>query len=93
MREFYVYILSSKSHRLYVGVTNDLVRRLWEHRQGIHGFTARYRINRLVHFEVSNSPMAAIGRKKELKGWLRKRKIELIESTNPTWLDLSKGWF
>ena len=93
MRQFYVYILASYSKRLYVGVTNDLRRRVFEHRAGLHGFTAKYRIRRLVHFEESTNPMAAIAREKQIKGWLRRKKIALIEETNPIWLDLSDGWY
>ena len=93
MRQFYVYILASYSKVLYLGVTNDLLRRIHEHRQGLAGFTARYRVRRLVHYEVTGNAASAISREKQLKGWLRKRKVELIESTNPTWLDLAGSWF
>jgi putative endonuclease len=93
VRQFYVYILASYSKRLYVGVTNDLKRRVFEHRTGVHGFTAKYRIRRLVHFEETANPMAAITREKQIKGWLRRKKIALIEETNPIWLDLSDGWY
>ena len=93
MRQFYVYILASRSRRLYIGVTNDLRRRVFEHRSSANGFTARYRITRLVHFEVTSNAMAAIQREKQLKGWLRRRKISLIEGGNPCWVDLSTGWF
>src|SRR4051794_37058923 len=89
MREFAVYILASRTRRLYIGVTNDLSRRLWEHRQQLFGFTAKYRIHRLVYFETTNDPIAAISREKQLKGWLRRRKLELISSANPTWDDLA----
>lgn len=93
MRQYYVYILSSRSKRLYIGVTNDLTRRVFEHRTMHNGFTARYRITRLVHFEVTASPMSAIQREKQLKGWLRRRKVALIEAANPFWLDLAADWY
>ncbi|MEO5567765.1 MAG: GIY-YIG nuclease family protein [Gemmatimonadaceae bacterium] len=89
MRQFAVYILASRNCRLYIGVTNNLSRRLEQHRLGTHGFTARYRINRLVHYELTGDVRAAIEREKELKGWRRDRKIQLIETTNPGWHDLS----
>ena len=93
MRLFYVYIMASHSKRLYIGITNDLARRTFEHQHNSSDFTSRYRIHRLVHFDVFAHPMAAIFREKQIKGWLRKRKVELIEKTNPMWLDLSAGWF
>jgi putative endonuclease len=93
MRQFFVYILASKSHRLYVGVTNNLERRLWEHRAGWSSFTARYRINRLVYWETRPHPMQAIRREKAIKHLSRAEKIALIEATNPRWKDLADGWF
>jgi putative endonuclease len=88
-RRFYVYILASRSRTLYVGITNDLARRLREHRARQPGsFTARYRIDRLVYFETFYSPLVAIAREKQLKGWRRERKIALIEDLNPRWRDL-----
>jgi putative endonuclease len=93
MRQYYVYILASHSRRLYIGVTNDLCRRVAEHREGMDAFTSKYQITRLVHFETSSDVVSAIVREKELKGWLRSRRVELIESANPSWLDLAAGWF
>jgi len=93
MRQLYVYILSSHSRRLYVGVTNNLHRRVFEHIQGLCTFTARYKIRRLVYYEVFAGPMAAIRREKQLEHMLRREKIELIESVNAGWLDLAAGWF
>jgi putative endonuclease len=91
---YYVYILSSRSRTLYTGVTNNLMRRLREHREGlVAGFTSRYRIHRLVYFERYGSVFRAIAREKEIKGWLRAKKIALIEEHNPTWNDLAAGWF
>ena len=92
MREFYVYILASKSRRLYVGVTNDIARRVAQHRAGDHGFTARYRITRLVYCERTSDPLAAINREKEIKGWVRTKKVDLVQSANPAWDDLAADW-
>ena len=75
-------------------MTNDLVRRVYEHKNGmVDGFSKKYRTNRLVYYETTNDVWAAITREKQLKGWLRKRKVALIESVNPLWEDLSEGWF
>ena len=86
----YVYIMSNhKNGTLYVGVTNDLVRRVYEHRQKlIDGFTKKYDLNRLVYFEVIDGEKEAIAREKYLKQTFRKTKIALIEKQNPEWLDL-----
>ena len=92
--DYWVYILTNK-HRttLYIGMTNDIEGRLWEHRWGeTKGFTKRYHLNRLVWFEHFRDVSDAIACEKQLKGWLRKRKIELIERTNPNWVDLSADW-
>ncbi len=90
MKQYYVYIMTNKSRTLYTGVTNDLERRVYEHKQKLlPGFTAKYNINRLVYFESSQDVQAAISREKQLKGWLRRKKIALIESVNPEWKDLS----
>jgi putative endonuclease len=89
-RMFYVYILASIQRTLYIGVTNDLRRRVYEHKVGaIPGFTKQYRVNRLVYFEVADDAEGAIRREKQLKGWVRRRKMELIEEGNPEWEDLS----
>ena len=93
MRQFYVYILASHSRRLYVGFTNDLERRLYQHIHGWSSFTSMYKINRLVHYEVFDKPATAIRREKRLKHMLRREKIHLIESVNLGWLDLAAGWF
>jgi putative endonuclease len=93
MRQYYVYILASTSRRLYVGVTNNLRLRVWRHRQGEHGFTARYRIHDLVYFETTQNVYAAITREKQIKGWKREKKIALIESKNRGWLNLARDWF
>jgi putative endonuclease len=86
-----VYILASRSRNLYTGVTNNLERRVVEHRQGlVPAFTARYRIFRLVHFERFADIRDAIAREKEIKAWRREKKIWLIERDNPTWADLAE---
>lgn len=93
MRHYFVYVLASHSRRFYVGVTNDLGRRVHEHKTGIfRGHTWRYRVVRLVHFEETNDVRAAIAREKQLKRWTRSRKIRLIEQGNPAWLDLAASW-
>ena len=93
-RSYYVYILASRSRDLYTGVTNNLPRRLLQHREStVPAFTSRYRIFRLVHYEVFHNVRAAIAREKEIKGWRREKKIRLIERDNPTWNDLAARWF
>lgn len=94
MREYYVYILTNKSGTLYTGMTNDLTRRIWEHKKGdIPGFTENYRVNRLLYFEMTGNVNNAIAREKQIKGWSRKKKIELIQTLNPKWENLSLEWF
>ena len=91
---YFVYIIASRSRTLYIGVTNDLIHRLRQHRHGkADSFTARYRIHRLVYFERFQWVDKAIARDKLLKHFLRQEKIELIQSTNPTWEDLAEGYF
>ncbi len=89
-KRFYIYILASKPHgAVYIGVTSDLARRVWEHKQGfVEGFTKRYWIKRLVYFEELTTAEAAIEREKRLKRWRRAWKDELIETQNPEWRDL-----
>ncbi|HVS74699.1 MAG TPA: GIY-YIG nuclease family protein [Candidatus Acidoferrales bacterium] len=91
-RTYCVYILASRSRNLYTGVTDDLQRRMVEHREGlVRGFTTRYRMFRLVHFELFADIRSAIAREKEIKAWRREKKIWLIERRNPTWQDLAEG--
>ena len=91
--QFWVYILSSKSRRIYTGVTNDIGRRVHEHKEGqIEGFTRRYRINRLVYYERFRYIGNAIAREKEIKSFDRAKRVALIEGMNPTWNDLSEEW-
>jgi putative endonuclease len=89
--QFYVYILASRKHgTLYIGVTNDLVRRVYQHKsKTIRGFTKRYDVHILVYFEIFDDPASAITREKQLKKWNREWKIQLIENKNPGWVDLS----
>ena len=90
MKQYYVYILASKKNgTLYIGVTNDLVRRIYEHKHGlIDGFTKRHSVKMLVYYEIANDITEAIKREKAMKKWYRKWKIDLIEKTNPEWRDL-----
>ena len=90
MRRYFVYILSNASRILYTGVTSDLPRRVWQHKQKqVPGFTAKYNVTQLVYFEETNDVHAAITREKEIKLLNRAKKVELIKSKNPTWQDLS----
>jgi len=90
----YVYIMASRSRTLYTGVTNNLERRVAEHKRHlVPGFTGRYRIERLVYFETWGHIRDAIQREKQIKGWRRSKKNALIESRNPAWTDLSEGWY
>ncbi len=92
--QFAVYILASRSRTLYVGVTRDLRRRLWQHREKlVAGFTAKFNIHRLVWYELTPNVAAAIAREKEIKAWRRNKKVALIESRNPTWDDLAAEWY
>ncbi len=92
--DYFVYIMSNMSRTLYIGMTNNLERRVWEHKQKRQpGFTRRYNLTMLVYCESYPDPASAIAREKELKGWLRFRKVELIERENPNWLDLSQDWY
>jgi len=93
MAQYYTYILASHSKRLYTGMTNDLVKRLWEHRTSTTGFVAGYRTVRLVYYDIHPNPINAIAREKQIKGWVRSKKIALIETANPLWEDLAAGWF
>jgi len=94
MKTYFVYIVASKSRTLYVGITNNLERRVYEHRHKLlPGFTARYNINRLVYFEVFGEIRDAIAREKQIKRWSRTKKVALIESVNRDWKDLSADWF
>ena len=94
MYQAYVYIMTNKSRTLYIGVTTDIERRVYEHKHQLcEGFTSRYNITQLVYYEITTDVYAAIQREKELKGWRRSKKIALIGDSNPTWVDLSRDWF
>ena len=94
MKDYFVYIMSNSIHMTYIGVTNNLQRRVYEHKKGlIKGYTEKYHLTRLVFFETGSDIRSAILREKQLKGWTRYKKIQLIESMNPNWEDLSADWF
>ena len=93
-RSYCVYIMGSSSGTLYIGFTGNLHRRVFQHKfHQMEGFTNRYDVERLLYWASFDDVHKAIGREKQLKGWSRKKKIALIESRNPQWLDLAKGWY
>ena len=88
-KQYYVYILSSVSKVIYIGVTSDLAKRVYEHKQGeVDGFTKKYKVKSLAYYEVTNDVNGAIQREKQLKAWRREKKVKLIETMNPDWTDL-----
>ena len=91
---YFVYILANWNHSvLYIGVTNDLQRRVYEHRQElVEGFTKKYHVHKLVYYEHTGDVKAALAREKQLKGWRREKKEALVETMNPDWKDLSETW-
>jgi putative endonuclease len=92
-RLYYIYILASASRALYTGVTNSPKRRVFQHRQkSIPGFTSRYNVTQLMHYEVFGDVRLAIAREKQVKAWRREKRIALIEQSNPGWGDLSEDW-
>ena len=94
MDQYYVYIMASRGRTLYIGVTNDLERRVLEHKEGRNqGFTARYSVSKLVYYDSTTDIRSAIAREKELKGWRRSKKVELVESVNPEWKELAREWY
>lgn len=97
MREYsyFTYLMSNKTNSvIYIGVTNDLERRIYEHKYKVlKGFTGRYNVNKLVYFEETDDVNQAIRREKQIKGWIRIKKVKLIESKNLNWDDLSKDWY
>ena len=94
MAQYFVYIMTNRSRTLYTGLTNDIVRRVYEHKHKlVPGFTQKYNITMLVYFEETPDVRSAISREKQIKGWLRSKKINLIESINPDWNDLSLDWY
>ena len=93
MADYFVYIMTNNSKTLYTGVTSNLRRRVAEHKSKVvPGFTRKYKIDKIVYFEVTSDVYSAITREKQIKGWVRKKKIALIESGNPEWRDLSEDW-
>jgi len=93
MNNYYIYILTNKSNTLYVGVTNNIQKRLYEHKNKlINGFTKKYNLNKLIYFETYQNINDAIKREKQIKGWTRKKKIDLIKTKNPNFNDLSKNF-
>jgi putative endonuclease len=93
-KQYYVYIMTNRSGTLYIGVTNDLERRVHQHKtRQIDGFTRKYHMTRLVHYEVGSDIREAIAREKQLKGWSRSKKLALINASNPKWHDLSLDWY
>jgi len=93
MKEYYVYIMASFAGVLYIGVTNNLERRIYEHQEGlVPGFSQKYKTTRLVYFESCNTILDAIAREKQIKGWTRAKKEELISMLNPSWLDLARSF-
>lgn len=90
----FVYMIASRSRTLYTGVTNNIERRIFEHKQkAVSGFTKKYRIDRLVHFERFGDIRDAFAREKQIKSWRRQKKVALIEAVNPTWEDLAADWY
>ena|SRR6476469_3118749 len=93
MKQYFVYIMSNKSRRLYVGITSKLFGRAFDHKNKIiPGFTSRYKFDILVYYEEYSQVMSAIAREKEIKGWRREKKLKLILADNPDWADLSAEW-
>ena len=93
-RQYYVYIMASRGKTLYIGVTNDLERRVYEHKNGlIPSFTKKYKVTKLVYHEETSDIEAAITREKQLKGWRRSKKVTLVESVNPLWEDMALRWY
>jgi len=93
MNQFYVYMLTNKANKLlYIGVTNDLERRMFEHKNRlVKGFTKKYNLTKLIYYEVTTDVRSALEREKQLKNWHRDWKIKLVNNFNPTWRDLSEG--
>lgn len=90
---YWVYIVTSRSGTLYIGSTSNLMRRIWEHKNGIlEGFTKQYGCTRLVYYEKHDDPRHSTNRERQLKGWTRARKVALIESVNPRWQDFAENW-
>ena len=93
MKQYFVYIMSNKSRRLYTGITSKLAKRVFEHKNKVlPGFTSRYKFDMLVYYEIFSGVVNAITREKQIKSWSRAKKLELIVSQNPNWEDISLNW-
>ena len=93
-KTYYVYIMTNKSGTLYTGVTGNIKQRTWQHKGGlVEGFTKRYNIAKLIYYECLSDVISAIAREKQVKGWVRRRKLDLTASVNPEWDDLSEDWY
>ena len=94
MKSYFVYIMTNRSKTLYTGVTNNLERRVYEHKNKlVAGFTSKYNITKLVYYEETSNVHAALAREKQIKGWRRAKKSALIEAENPEWKDISLEWY
>ena len=94
MKNYYIYIMTSQSGTLYIGMTNDIKKRVYQHKNHlIPGFTDKYNVDQLLYVETTSDPISAIRREKQLKKWRREKKAALVDSQNPDWKDLSKGWY
>ena len=94
MKTYYVYIMASKSGTLYTGVTSNIERRVYQHKNHLlPGFTDKYNVDRLLYVETSGDALSAIRREKQIKAWRREKKVRLIDSENPAWEDLSADWY
>ncbi len=93
-KQYYVYIMTNKSGTLYTGLTENLKKRIDQHKNKlVEGFTKKYNINKLLYFETFPDVYSAIDREKTIKGWVRRKKLDLIRTTNPDWTDLSQDWY
>ena len=93
MKTYYIYIMTNHAGTLYTDITNNLEHRIYEHKhKQVPGFASKYNVTKLVYYEEGNDENAALAREKEIKGWQRSKKVELIESKNPEWKDLSLAW-
>lgn len=94
MKNYYIYIMTSQSGTLYIGMTNDIKKRVYQHKKHlIPGFTDKYNVDQLLYVETTSDPVSAIRREKQLKKWRREKKVALVDSQNPDWKDLSEGWY
>ena len=94
MKNYYIYIMTSQSGTMYIGMTNDINKRVYQHKNHlIPGFTDKYNVDQLLYVETTSDPVSAIRREKQLKKWRREKKVALVDSQNPDWKDLSEGWY